>query len=143
MANLRIMVQRMAPLVIGLLLSSGAIADPAPVKVVILRCLSNPIITVIACDKSTGVETACPALETSCAQAVTLFESAPDNLKIISVAPSPVAGFWYTLGTKKGRLESHRGPFYEDHIRIREQSWHAYDRPAWRLPNQGGGIGPL
>jgi hypothetical protein len=103
MANLHIRVQPMAALVVGLLLSSDALADPAAasVKVVILRCLSNPTITVIACDKSASVETACPALDTSCAQALALFESAPDNLKLISVAPSPVAGFWYTLGADR------------------------------------------
>ena len=98
MSGQRSCIRSVLALVIGLTMSSHALADSASTKIVILRCLSNPTITVIACDRSAGVATACPALNTSCAQAVALFESAPDNLKIVSVTPSVVSGTWYTLG---------------------------------------------
>lgn len=104
MVDFRIGIRGIGALVVGLLVSSGAIADPpsGSAKIVILRCsVPGETIHLDACDKSAGVESPCPALRTSCAEAVALFESAPNNLKLLSVSPAAVGGFWYTLGSKK------------------------------------------
>ncbi|HEX4157439.1 MAG TPA: hypothetical protein VHY79_03115 [Rhizomicrobium sp.] len=105
MSNICRRAQRMATLVVGIMIISPAVADTVSAKVVILRCLAGPTILVIACDKSAGVEASCPALNTGCAQAVALFESPPDNLKLISITPSSVSGTWFTLGVDSQALQ--------------------------------------
>jgi hypothetical protein len=103
MVRLNIRARGMGALIVGLLLSSGAIASPpAAAKIVILRCAApGETIHLQACDKSAGVESPCPALGSSCAEALALFESVPNNLNLLFVSPAAVGGFWYTLGAKK------------------------------------------
>jgi hypothetical protein len=95
MAVLNIRAHRIAALVVASLLSSTAIASAAS-KVVIVSCNSLNSL-VIVCDKSTGVVASCPGVSTSCAQAVAVFESAPDKLQLINVTSSQI-GPVYTLG---------------------------------------------
>ena len=102
MAVLKIRAHRiMAALGVASLLSSTAIASAAT-KVVILDCAVGANSLFLAnCDKSTGVVASCPAATTSCAQAVAVFESSPDNLHLISVSsPSTVNIIVYTLGNQ-------------------------------------------
>lgn len=110
MARLRIRVHRTAALVVGSLLSSNAIAASAPAKVVILQCApfgaTGVGSGVVSCDRSIGVVTNCPAALTSCAQALAVFESAPDNLQLINggnfygANTGLSTSFWYTLSSK-------------------------------------------
>ncbi|WP_400771060.1 hypothetical protein [Methylosinus sporium] len=104
MIGVRIGMRGLAALGLLCLLSSSGIADTpsGAAKIVILKCsVPGETIHLDACDKSAGVETKCPALRSSCAEAVALFQSAPDNLRLLFVAPAAVGGFWYTLGAKK------------------------------------------
>jgi hypothetical protein len=103
MVRLPFEMRHIALLLAGFLFSPSVIADPAgSAKIVILRCsVPGDVIHLDACDKSASVESPCPALRTSCAEAVALFESAPNNLRLLFVSPAAVGGFWYTLGSKK------------------------------------------
>jgi len=98
MAVLNTRAHRMAALAVASLLSSTVIANAAT-KIVLVTCavgFSGTAIT--SCDKSTGVAASCPASGTSCAQAVAVFESAPDNLRLMSIV-SPAQGVLvHTLG---------------------------------------------
>lgn len=104
MSCVRIGMRSLVALGVGFLLSSNAIADalPGSTKIVILKCsVPGETIHLDACDKSAGVQSPCPALHSSCAEAVASFESSPDNLRLLFVSPAAVGGFWYTLGAKK------------------------------------------
>jgi hypothetical protein len=88
---------------IAMLVSTPASAAS---KVVVLQCVSLQLPSgfvnafMIGCDKSTGVVATCPVINTSCAQAVAVFESAPDNLQLINGSGSnPPTTFWYTLSS--------------------------------------------
>jgi hypothetical protein len=100
MAHLR--VHRMCALVVGSLLSLNAIAATARSKVVVLQCVpQNAIAVMVGCDRSIGVVASCPAPLTSCAQALAVFESAPDNLRFNFNGGNSGLGtsFWYTLSS--------------------------------------------
>jgi hypothetical protein len=103
MIDFRIGALCVAAIIAGVLFSAGVSAAPAgSAKVVILRCaVPGETIHLQACDKSAGVETACPALGSSCAEAIAMFQSSPSNLQLLFVSPAAVGGFWYTLGGKK------------------------------------------
>jgi len=103
MAVLNIRAHRMAALAVASLLSSTTIASAAN-KVVIVLCAptgTGQAEVVLSCDKSTTVVASCPAAGTSCAQAVAVFESAPDSLQLINVSLVPSDVLAYTLGDQK------------------------------------------
>ena len=104
---------RLAALVVASLLSSNAVVsaaakvDPsnapasAAAKIVILFCSGFLPATLLNCDESGGVAARCPADSTSCAQALAVFESAPDNLQLINVSSPANNILIYTLGSQK------------------------------------------
>jgi hypothetical protein len=87
---------RSTALVVASLLSSTAIANAAS-KFVILTC--NTLNQGVLCDKSTGVVASCPPVAGSCAQAVAVFTSAPDNLKLINVGTTSTSEIFLTIYT--------------------------------------------
>ncbi len=100
MAVLNIRAHRMAALAVASVLSSTAIASTASTKVVFVGCATGYSVSAVnSCDKSTGVVASCPASGTSCAQAVAVFESAPDNLQLINVSSPANNILIYTLGS--------------------------------------------